>query len=422
MDKLVINKSPALAGTVVISGAKNAALPLLISSLLADTVCSFNNVPDLRDIKTTLALLKDFGGTINQISRNQVEIDTSTLNSVTASYDLVRTMRASILVLGPLLAKHGKANVSLPGGCAIGARPVNLHLTGLEKMGAKIEVDEGYIRASVDGRLKGARIFMDMVSVGATENLLMAASLADGETILENAAREPEIVDLANCLNRMGAKITGAGTDSIKIQGVKNLRGCHYDVLPDRIETGTFLVAAAASRGTIRCEKADPGSLDAVLSKLEQAGATINTGDDWIELDMHGKQPKAVNLKTMPHPGFPTDMQAQFVTLNTVANGSGRITETIFENRFMHVPELQRMGADIELEGNNAITKGSSQLKGAQVMATDLRASASLVIAGLLADGETTVNRIYHLDRGYESIEDKLSGLGANIKRIKDES
>ena len=420
MDKLVINKSPALAGTVIISGAKNAALPLLISSLLADTPCSFENVPALRDINTTLLLLKDFGAKINQIDKNQVEIDASKLDSVTASYDLVSTMRASILVLGPLLAKHGKANVSLPGGCAIGARPVNLHLAGLEKMGAEIEVEEGYIRASVNGRLKGARIFMDMVSVGATENLLMAATLADGDTILENAAREPEIVDLANCLNRMGAKITGAGSDSIKITGVKRLKGCHYSVLPDRIETGTFLVAAAASRGQVRCERAAPHTLDAVLSKLELAGAVITTGEDWVELDMQGKAPKAVNLKTMPHPGFPTDMQAQFVTLNTVAEGSGVITETIFENRFMHVPELQRMGAEIELEGNNALTRGGSALNGAQVMATDLRASASLVIAGMLAEGETTVNRIYHLDRGYEAIEDKLSALGAKIKRVKE--
>jgi UDP-N-acetylglucosamine 1-carboxyvinyltransferase len=329
-------------------------------------------------------------------------------------------MRASILVLGPLLAKHGKANVSLPGGCAIGARPVNLHLAGLEKMGAKIEVDEGYIRAEVDGRLKGARIFMDIVSVGATENLMMAATLADGDTILENAAREPEIVDLANCLNSMGAKVTGAGTDSVKITGVKSLKGCNYSVLPDRIETGTFLVAAAVSGGSVRCENAEPSTLDAVISKLEQAGAKITIGDDWIELDMQGKLPKAVNLKTAPHPGFPTDMQAQFMTLNAVAQGSGVITETIFENRFMHVPELQRMGAEIELEGNSALSKGNSKLKGAQVMATDLRASASLVIAGLVAEGETIVNRIYHLDRGYEAIEHKLGGLGANIKRVKE--
>ncbi|GAC27740.1 UDP-N-acetylglucosamine 1-carboxyvinyltransferase [Brumicola pallidula] len=420
MDKLVITKSPPLSGSVTISGAKNAALPLLISSLLADSTCSFQNVPALRDISTTLLLLKDFGASINQVDKNHVEIDASSLNSVTASYDLVRTMRASILVLGPLLAKHGKANVSLPGGCAIGARPVNLHLAGLEKMGAKIEVDEGYIRAEVDGRLKGARIFMDIVSVGATENLMMAATLADGDTILENAAREPEIVDLANCLNSMGAKVSGAGTDSVKITGVKNLQGCDYSVLPDRIETGTFLVAAAVSGGSVRCENAEPSTLDAVISKLEQAGAKITIGEDWIELDMQGKLPKAVNLKTAPHPGFPTDMQAQFMTLNAVAQGSGVITETIFENRFMHVPELQRMGAEIELEGNSALSKGNSKLKGAQVMATDLRASASLVIAGLVAEGDTIVNRIYHLDRGYEAIEHKLGGLGANIKRVKE--
>lgn len=420
MDKLVITKSPPLSGSVTISGAKNAALPLLISSLLADSTCSFQNVPALRDISTTLLLLKDFGASINQVDKNHVEIDASNLNSVTASYDLVRTMRASILVLGPLLAKHGKANVSLPGGCAIGARPVNLHLAGLEKMGAKIEVDEGYIRAEVDGRLKGARIFMDIVSVGATENLMMAATLADGDTILENAAREPEIVDLANCLNSMGAKITGAGTDSVKITGVKILQGCNYSVLPDRIETGTFLVAAAVSGGSVRCENAEPSTLEAVISKLEQVGAKITIGEDWIELDMQGELPKAVNLKTAPHPGFPTDMQAQFMTLNAVAQGSGVITETIFENRFMHVPELQRMGAEIELEGNSALSKGNSKLKGAQVMATDLRASASLVIAGLVAEGETIVNRIYHLDRGYEAIEHKLGGLGANIKRVKE--
>lgn len=418
MDKLVIKKSPPLHGTVVISGAKNAALPVLISSLLADSACTFTNVPKLRDINTTLLLLKDLGANINQTAHDCVEIDASALESVTASYELVRTMRASILVLGPLLAKHGRANVSLPGGCAIGARPVNLHLAGLEKMGAKIDVEEGYIRASVNGRLRGARIFMDMVSVGATENLMMAAALADGKTIIENAAREPEIVDLGNCLNAMGAKISGAGTDSIHITGVERLHGCQYSILPDRIETGTFLVAAALSRGSVRCEKAAPHTLDAVLSKLEQCGANITTGEDWIELDMQGKQPKAVTLKTMPHPGFPTDMQAQFVTLNAVAKGSGVITETIFENRFMHVPELQRMGAAIDLEGNNALTPGSSQLKGAQVMATDLRASASLVIAGLIAEGQTTVNRIYHLDRGYENIEEKLRKLGGNIARV----
>jgi UDP-N-acetylglucosamine 1-carboxyvinyltransferase len=418
VDKLVIKKSPPLKGTVRISGAKNAALPVLISSLLADSACTFTNVPNLRDINTTLLLLKDFGATTNQTDSDTVEIDASHLNSVTASYDLVRTMRASILVLGPLLAKYGRANVSLPGGCAIGARPVNLHLAGLEKMGAKIDVEEGYIRASVNGRLKGARIFMDMVSVGATENLMMAAALADGTTIIENAAREPEIVDLANCLNAMGGHVKGAGSDKITIDGVEHLQGCKYSILPDRIETGTFLVAAAISRGKIRCENAAPDTLDAVLSKLEQAGADITVGSDWIELDMHGKLPNAVSLKTMPHPGFPTDMQAQFVTLNVVAEGAGVITETIFENRFMHVPELQRMGAHIDLEGNSAVTPGSSKLRGAQVMATDLRASASLVIAGLVAEGETTVNRIYHLDRGYEKIESKLGNLGANIERV----
>lgn len=420
MDKLVIKKSPPLQGTVVISGAKNAALPVLISSLLADSACTFTNVPKLRDINTTLLLLKDLGATTNQTASDTVEIDASKLESVTASYELVRTMRASILVLGPLLAKYGRANVSLPGGCAIGARPVNLHLAGLEKMGAKIDVEEGYIRASVNGRLKGARIFMDMVSVGATENLMMAAALAEGETIIENAAREPEIVDLGNCLNAMGAKVSGAGTDNIQITGVTHLHGCEYSILPDRIETGTFLVAAALSRGSVRCEKAAPHTLDAVLSKLEQCGASIRVGSDWIELDMHGNQPTAVSVKTMPHPGFPTDMQAQFVTLNAVAKGSGVITETIFENRFMHVPELQRMGANIDLEGNSALTSGSSNMKGAQVMATDLRASASLVIAGLIAEGQTTVNRIYHLDRGYENIEQKLSGLGANITRVSE--
>jgi len=418
MDKLVIQTSPPLEGSVVISGAKNAALPLLITCLLSDQACTFNNVPNLRDINTSLLLLAELGVTVSELENNTVTLDASTLTSVTASYELVSTMRASILVLGPLLAKHGKANVSLPGGCAIGARPVNLHLAGLEKMGAQISVEEGYVRASVDGRLKGARIFMDMVSVGATENLMMAAALADGETILENAAREPEIVDLATCLNSMGASIEGAGTDSIRIQGVEELHGCNHSVLPDRIETGTFLVAAAATGGKIRCTNAAPDTLDAVIDKLEQAGAKVTSGEDWIELDMQGKTPKAVNLKTVPHPGFPTDMQAQFVTLNCIAEGTGVITETIFENRFMHVPELHRMGADISLEGNSAVSKGNSELRGAQVMATDLRASASLVIAGLVAQGETTVSRIYHLDRGYESIEKKLGALGANIERV----
>ncbi|WP_218310210.1 UDP-N-acetylglucosamine 1-carboxyvinyltransferase [Alteromonas antoniana] len=420
MDKLVIKKSPPLHGSVRISGAKNAALPLLMTSLLTKEACRYTNVPQLRDINTTVSLLQELGVEVARPAPNDVLLDAHELSSVTAPYELVRTMRASILVLGPLLAREGKANVSLPGGCAIGARPVNLHLSGLERMGAVIEVDEGYIRAHVDGRLQGARIFMDMVSVGATENLMMAAALAEGTTVLENAAREPEIVDLANCLNQMGAKVSGAGTDSITIEGVDSLSACDYAVLPDRIETGTFLVAAAATGGKVRCTHAAPDTLDAVLDKLEQSGAKITTGDDWIELDMQGQKPKALRVKTAPHPAFPTDMQAQFVTLNCIAEGTGVITETIFENRFMHVPELQRMGAEIALEANSAVSKGSSKLKGAPVMATDLRASASLVIAGLIAEGETHVNRIYHLDRGYEAIEEKLRGLGANIERVKE--
>jgi UDP-N-acetylglucosamine 1-carboxyvinyltransferase len=419
MEKLLIKACQPLAGSVTISGAKNAALPILMTSILADSPCYFENVPELRDIKTTMALLTELGACASRGEDQLLTIDGSTITNTTASYDLVKTMRASILVLGPLLAKYGEANVSLPGGCAIGARPVNLHLAGLEQMGAKIEVSKGYIHAKVEGRLKGAAIFMDMVSVGATENLMMAAALADGETILENAAREPEIVDLANCLNRMGAKISDAGTDKIRIQGVEKLNGCRYRVLPDRIETGTFLVAAAMTGGKIRCEQAAPDTLDAVLDKLTKAGAKITTGADWIELDMQGKRPKSVNIKTAPHPGFPTDMQAQFVALNCVADGTGVVTENIFENRFMHVPELQRMGANIELEGNNAVCKGRASLTGAQVMATDLRASASLVIAGLVAEGETIVDRIYHLDRGYDHIELKLNGLGADIQRIK---
>ena len=418
MDKLVITQSSALSGDVVISGAKNAALPLLMASLLCDSPITFNNVPALRDITTSVKLLEGMGTHITYNNKNSLTLDASKLSSTVASYELVRTMRASILVLGPLLARHGHADVSLPGGCAIGARPVNLHLTGLEAMGAKIDVEDGYIKASVQGKLQGANIFMDIVSVGATENLMMAAALAEGTTVLENAAREPEIVDLANCINAMGGNVTGAGTDQIIIEGVESLHGCTYSVLPDRIETGTFLVAAAATRGHVRCLNAAPETLDAVLSKLRQAGAEITTTADTIELNMHGKQPTAVDLKTAPHPGFPTDMQAQFVAMNCLAEGSGVVTETIFENRFMHVPELQRMGAKITLQGNSAMCHGSAALKGAPVMATDLRASASLVIAGLLAEGETHVNRIYHLDRGYESIETKLNLLGANIKRM----
>jgi UDP-N-acetylglucosamine 1-carboxyvinyltransferase len=422
VDKLIIKKSPPLAGDVVISGAKNAALPLLMTSLLTEQKCRYTNVPDLRDINTTVALLQDLGVLVDRAGPNDVCLTAQTLTSDTATYELVRTMRASILVLGPLLARHGKANVSLPGGCAIGARPVNLHLEGLEQMGAIIEVDEGYIRASVNGRLQGARIFMDVVSVGATENLMMAATLAAGSTVIENAAREPEIVDLADCLNSMGAKITGAGSDKIVIEGVTSLHGCDYQVLPDRIETGTFLVAAAVSGGKVRCLHAAPDTLDAVINKLQQAGADITTGKDWIQLDMTGRSLKAVQVKTAPHPGFPTDMQAQFVTLNSVAEGTGVITENIFENRFMHVPELHRMGAEISLEANSAVSKGLSQLKGAPVMATDLRASASLIIAALIAEGETHISRIYHLDRGYEAIEKKLSALGALVERVSEPS
>ncbi|TVL18943.1 UDP-N-acetylglucosamine 1-carboxyvinyltransferase [Shewanella algae] len=418
MDKLKIQASGALAGNVVISGAKNAALPILMAGVLAESEFLVSNVPNLRDVCTSCKLLRCLGADVTELGQGQIRIDASGINEFCAPYDLVKTMRASILILGPLLARFGKADVSLPGGCAIGARPVNLHLHGLELMGAKIEVDEGYIKARVDGRLKGAHIFMDMVSVGATENLLMAAALADGETVIENAAREPEVVDLAKCLIAMGAKIEGAGTATIRIQGVEKLNGCRYRVMPDRIETGSFLVAAAVTRGRIRCLDADPGSLEAVLAKLEDAGAEILTGSDWIALDMKGKRPKSVNIKTLPYPGFPTDMQAQFCVLNALAEGTGTITETIFENRFMHVPELNRMGANMELEGNTCIIHGIEQLNGAQVMATDLRASASLVIAGLMAEGTTVVDRIYHLDRGYEHIEDKFKGLGGSVERI----
>ncbi|MCE9687075.1 UDP-N-acetylglucosamine 1-carboxyvinyltransferase [Shewanella sp. AS16] len=419
MDKLKIQASGALSGDVVISGAKNAALPILMAGVLAEGDFLVSNVPSLRDVNTSCELLRCLGAEVTDLGQGQIRISTENLNEFCAPYDLVKTMRASILILGPLLARFGTADVSLPGGCAIGARPVNLHLHGLEQMGAKIEVEEGYIKARVDGRLKGAHIFMDMISVGATENLLMAAALADGETVIENAAREPEVIDLANCLIAMGAKITGVGSATLRIQGVERLQGCHYRVMPDRIETGSFLVAAAVTRGRIRCLDADPASLESVLAKLEDAGAAITTGKDWIELDMQGKRPKAVNIKTAPYPGFPTDMQAQFCVLNVLAEGNATITETIFENRFMHVPELIRMGANMELEGNTCIIHGIEKLKGAQVMATDLRASASLVIAGLVADGTTTVDRIYHLDRGYEHIEAKFQGLGAQVVRIK---
>lgn len=418
MDKLLIKDAGPLDGSVKISGAKNAALPILMASLLVDGVTSIGNLPHLNDVTTTLELLGRLGAQLTIDDKFNVEIDASNIHSHEAPYDLVKTMRASILVLGPLVSRYGQAEVSLPGGCAIGARPVNLHIDGMREMGADIEVEGGYVKAKVNGRLKGAKIVMDTVSVGATENLMMAAALADGTSIIENAAREPEVVDLANFLNNMGAKVSGAGTSVITIEGVERLHGGQHNVQPDRIETGTYLVAAALTRGRILCKNTDPMLLDAVLKKLEEAGANVECGDDWIELDMKGQRPKAVNIKTAPYPAFPTDMQAQFCALNAVADGTGTITETIFENRFMHVLEMQRMGADITIEGNTAICRGVEKLSGAQVMATDLRASASLVLSGLVAGGETLVDRIYHIDRGYETIEEKLQNIGASIKRV----
>lgn len=418
MDQFVIQGGGTLAGEVTISGAKNAALPILFASLLANDTSRFLNVPRLRDINTTEALLATLGAEVSW-QQDVLIVDASKVDKVLAPYELVKQMRASVLALGPLLARFGEAQVSLPGGCAIGARPVDLHISGLEKMGAHIVVENGYINAKCDGRLKGAHIFMDTVSVGATENLLMAASLADGVTVLENAAREPEITDLAKYLINMGAKIKGAGSDRIEIEGVEALKGAEHSILPDRIETGTFLVAAAMAKGEVLCRNADHFSLEPVIDKLKAANALVEVTDTSIYLDMRGRTPQAVNIRTMPHPGFPTDMQAQFTALNVVAEGRGTITETIFENRFMHVPELQRMGAHIRLEGNTAICEHTEQLSGAQVMATDLRASASLILAGVVAQGETVVDRIYHVDRGYQRIEDKLSALGANIKRRK---
>ena len=419
MDKLYISGGRPLEGEVGISGAKNASLPILCATLLADGPMRISNVPHLHDVTTTIELLGRMGVTVTVDERMGIEVDPTTLTECFAPYELVKTMRASILVLGPLVARHGKADVSLPGGCAIGTRPVNLHIDGLRKMGAQIDVENGYIRATAQ-RLRGAHIVMEIVSVTGTENLMMAACLADGTTVIENAAREPEVVDLAECLIKMGAKISGHGTDTLRIEGVKRLGGCEYTVLPDRIETGTFLVAAAASRGHVRLKHTDPALLDVVLAKLEESGARIGRGADWIELDQRGRRPKAVAIRTAPHPAFPTDMQAQFCTLNAVAEGTGTIVETIFENRFMHVPELQRMGARIQLEGHTAISEGVERLKAAPVMATDLRASASLVIAGLVADGETIIERIYHIDRGYERIEEKLMQLGAAIRRAPD--
>ncbi|WP_241622405.1 UDP-N-acetylglucosamine 1-carboxyvinyltransferase [Rosenbergiella australiborealis] len=417
MDKFRVQGPSRLSGEVTISGAKNAALPILFSALLAEEPVIIQNVPELRDIDTTMKLLTQLGAKVER-KDGAVLVDASQVNIFCAPYELVKTMRASIWALGPLVARFGQGHVSLPGGCAIGARPVDLHITGLEQLGAQIKLEEGYVKATVADRLKGAHIVMDKVSVGATVTIMSAATVAKGTTIIENAAREPEIVDTAEFLNTLGAKITGAGTDKITIEGVERLGGGTYTVVADRIEAGTFLVAAAISGGNILCKQARPDTMDAVLAKLRDAGASIETGADWIKLDMHGRRPKAVNIRTAPHPGFPTDMQAQFTLLNLVAEGTGIITETIFENRFMHIPELIRMGAHAEIESNTAICHGVEKLSAAQVMATDLRASASLVLAGCIAEGTTYVERIYHIDRGYEHIEDKLRGLGATIDRV----
>ena len=417
MDKLRIQGNGPLQGEVTISGAKNAALPILAATLLCPEDFRLTHVPHLRDITTTLELMGRFGTRIELGEDMSLVADNRHIDCLCAPYELVKTMRASILVLGPLLARFGEAEVSLPGGCAIGSRPVNLHIQGLKAMGAQIDIEDGYIKARAP-RLHGTRFVFDLVSVTGTENLMMAATLAEGTTVLENAAREPEVADLARCLGRMGARIEGAGTDTITIHGVERLHGGEHSITPDRIETGTFLVAAAATGGHIRVRGTEPAQLDAVIEKLRDAGAEVHTGRHDIEIDMRGRHLQPVNITTAPYPGFPTDMQAQFVALNTMADGTATIKETIFENRFMHVQELQRMGADIELQGNTAIVRGVGRLRGAPVMATDLRASACLVIAGLAAEGETLIDRIYHLDRGYERIEEKLSQLGADIRRV----
>ncbi|MEI8297985.1 MAG: UDP-N-acetylglucosamine 1-carboxyvinyltransferase [Pseudomonadota bacterium] len=419
MDKLQITGGVVLDGEVRISGAKNAALPILAATLLVDGPVTVGNVPHLQDVTTTNELLGRMGVTVSIDERMRVTVDASTISHCVAPYELVKTMRASILVLGPLLARFGEADVSLPGGCAIGARPVNIHVTGLQQLGADIRIENGFIKARA-GRLKGARLVLETVTVTGTENLMMAATLAEGTTWIENAAREPEVVDLANFLITMGARIQGAGTDTIVIEGVERLHGGSYEVLPDRIEAGTYLVAAAITRGRVKVRNVIPGHLDAVLAKLRDAGATVSVGENWIEVDMQGRRPLAVDLRTAPYPAFPTDMQAQFAALNTIADGVSTITETIFENRFMHMLEMRRLGADIRLEGNTAIIRGVPHLTAAPVMATDLRASASLVLAGLVARGCTQIERIYHIDRGYERIEEKLNALGAQIKRIPD--
>jgi len=417
LDKLLIRGGTRLAGEISISGAKNASLPILAGTLLTSDTVTVCNVPHLNDVTTIIALLQSMGAMVTVDDKLNIAVDNSDISERCAPYELVKTMRASILVLGPLVSRFGEADVSLPGGCAIGARPVNLHLQGLQSMGADIKVENGYIRARA-GRLRGAHIVFDMVTVTGTENLMMAAVLAEGETVLENAAREPEVSDLANFLNKMGAKITGAGSRTIRIEGVDGVGGTSYEVLPDRIETGTYLVAAAMTGGRVRLKRTSPDCLEAVLVKLQEAGASIAVGDDWIELDMTGKRPRAVDIRTLPYPAFPTDMQAQFCAMNATAEGVGTVTETVFENRFQHVLELQRMGADIRIEGNMAISTGVERLTAAPVMATDLRASAGLVLAGLAAEGETVVDRIYHVDRGYERIEEKLNQLGASIRRV----
>jgi len=417
MAKILISGGEPLHGEVGISGAKNAVLPILASCLLADEPVAISNVPHLHDVTTFIELLGQMGTQLVLDDRMKMHVDPRTTDKHFAPYDLVRTMRASILVLGPLVARFGEAEVSLPGGCAIGSRPVDQHIRGLQALGADVVVENGYIKAKAK-RLKGAHISMDMVTVTGTENIMMAAALASGTTVIENAAQEPEVVDLAHCLIAMGAQIEGVGTSTLTIHGVERLHGAEYEVLPDRIETGTFLVGAAMTGGKVRARNARADTLDAVLAKLEEAGAHISTGADWIELDMRGRRPKAVNITTAPYPAFPTDMQAQFTALNCVAEGVGVITETVFENRFMHALELQRLGADIRLEGNTAIIKGVEKMSGAPIMATDLRASACLVLAGLVAEGDTTVDRVYHIDRGYENIEEKLGVLGAKIRRL----
>jgi len=417
MDKLQISGGRSLEGEIRISGSKNAALPILAGALLTEEPVTIGNVPHLHDVTTMIELLGRMGASVTLDEHMKVEVDASSVKEHSAPYDLVKTMRASILVLGPLVARFGKADVSLPGGCAIGARPVNIHVAGLQAMGADISIEGGYIRARAE-RLKGTRLVLDTVTVTGTENLMMAAALAEGETVLENAAREPEVVDLAHFLISLGAKIEGAGTDKIVVQGVERLHGTQYEVLPDRIESGTYLAAGAITRGNVRIKHTRPDHLDAVLGKLHEAGAKVGIGDSWVEVDMRGRRPKAVDVRTAPYPAFPTDMQAQFAALNTVADGVGTIIETIFENRFMHMLEMRRLGAEIRLEGNTAIIHGVPKLNGAPVMATDLRASASLVLAGLVAEGQTDIERIYHIDRGYEAIEEKLLQLGAWIKRV----